>query len=365
MFLFIIIIGTLTYGIYNNSILLNDMYYYSQMKMEEYMGLYSYDDYEEDDIYKDDNPIMITESTDSGSDSGSDSDSDSGSNDSKSIEYFTENSILTVVVNDFISQLQQKCIGLYFELLKVFSLIENKWNTIVYNYAFLTCINKIFTRFWNKIRRFTCRYSIEPDESEWINNIVFYRIKNENCTFSYNIQEKYMMFSDDSLFGCIFGNHCFGDSIRTRTDQYIKHNREKKLTLKRFHSMPSYIFQQMEFIVMTKCIDEDKTTKYIVSLSSLPSNKLLMSKAKFMSIDYTHPLMNESIPLELPSEMMVAGNEILSSGFVLRALKHQSRSYVFDTDYIIKVVDGMVNMFELKYEDYIVLTDIGYCVKSH
>jgi hypothetical protein len=322
------------------------------MKHEEYMGIYSCDN---DDVCGEDSYIIIR----------TDSNEDHKEHDKTSIECFNENSILTSVMSDFnfIPQLQQKCIGIYFSLLKTYSYMEIEWKRLHSEYVFFGYINTGLTYVWKKFQRFTCTHSIEPDEKEWINNIVFYRTTTSNGSFSYNIEEKYMMFDNNLVMG---GNNV--DSIRSQTEYYIKENTERQRQLRqtqdKMKSMTSSIFQQIEFIVMSKCIDKDNKTKYIVSLSSIPSENLLTSKAKFMSIEYTHPLMSESIPLEIPGEMFIVKNEILSPGFVLRALKHQKISYVFDMDYSIKVLDGMMNMFEMKSTDHIVFTDTGYYVKS-
>lgn len=344
MYLFLLIIlGAVTYRIYKDPLLLNDMYYYWKMRLEEYMGIDSFED-----IYDEEPCIIFT----SGS-NDSDDNSKEGKEDTHptSIESLTETSILTVVVNDFIAEFQKKCISFYFELLKTYSYIEIEWKTMSSKNAFIGYINSAFIYIWSKIRRLTSTHLIEPDEKEWINNIVFYRTQNRDGSFSYNIDEKYMF---------VNGNTC----IRTQTEYYIQQNKERKAIIGKLKTMPSYIFQQLEFIVMTKYID-DNAAKYIVSLSNNPLDRLVLSNAKFMSIEYTHPLMSESIPLELPVEMFLAGNEILSAGFILRALKHQCMRYVFDLDYIIKVVDGMVNMFELKSSDHILLTQNGYLVKSN
>jgi len=340
---FLIIVSAITYGIYKDPMLLNDIYYYWRMRLEEYMGINSFED-----IYEDDTPIIITEDTDQ-------SDSDANNDDTYAIDYIAENSIITILTDEFISHFQQKCIGFYFELLKGYSYMEIQWNRLLSQNTMIGYIGNRLNAMWNKFRRFTCGYLIEPDKKEWINNIVFYRTKNyDGSSFSYNIDEKYMFIDSPN--------------IRNRMEYYIQENKERKEKLKNLQSNPSYIFQQLQFIVMSRCMDAcDNTTKYIVSLSSssMPSEKLILSKAKFMSIEYTHPFMSESIPLELPSEMLVAGNEILSAGFVLRALKHQRMSYVFDMDYSIKVIDGMVNMFQLKSTEYIVLTENGYSVRSY
>ncbi len=127
--------------------------------------------------------------------------------------------------------------------------------------------------------------------------------------------------------------------------------------------VPVGIIHVFEHIVIGKYTDDDDNVNYLVSRDKIPEspNK---SEARFISFEYTHPTMTETIPIELPSGMLIAGNVLFTSGFVLRVLRHQPRPFYFDMEYSIRVVDAMVNIFEVKNDECIVLTEHGYDVKK-
>ena len=87
---------------------------------------------------------------------------------------------------------------------------------------------------------------------------------------------------------------------------------------------------------------------------------LVPSKAKFLSIEYTHPLMKMGIVFELDKSVYFVGNQILSPTFVKSYLEYQSELYHFDMDYVLKIMDGDINSFELGFDKYVVLTENGY-----
>ena len=58
--------------------------------------------------------------------------------------------------------------------------------------------------------------------------------------------------------------------------------------------------------------------------------------------------MKETISINITEGMYRDNNEILSSTFVLWYLEHQELDYVFDDNYILKIMDGDINYIELK-----------------
>jgi len=84
------------------------------------------------------------------------------------------------------------------------------------------------------------------------------------------------------------------------------------------------------------------------------------SSAKFISIEYCHPTMQESVEIILDKEWFYAGNELFTPTFVLRALEHQSQKYYFDFNYKIKILDDSITLFEFGSESYVLLTPNGY-----
>jgi len=125
----------------------------------------------------------------------------------------------------------------------------------------------------------------------------------------------------------------------------------------------------MDSIIVIKYSDMF-TSQYAVThpqrVVTIPAE---LSTAYFLSIVYTHPLMNNVIYLNIDRTMFVVGNELLSPAFVLRSLHYQypihfldETLYCFDKDYIIKIIDHNVKFFEITSNQYIKITKDGYDV---
>ena len=100
----------------------------------------------------------------------------------------------------------------------------------------------------------------------------------------------------------------------------------------------------------------------IKDLSNLQLEDLQRSKIRFLSIEYTHPKMSHTIPLELHQEMLYVGNHLFSAAFVARMLHYVMgrNNFVFDMDYVIKIMDKDLKYFELTYCQYICLEKTEY-----
>ncbi len=92
--------------------------------------------------------------------------------------------------------------------------------------------------------------------------------------------------------------------------------------------------------------------------------KFVKTRRHLLSIEYTHPEMLESIPIELESAVYFTGNEILSQRFVLRCLQYQSNKYIFDNKYVLKIMDSKIKTFTLTASEYIVIGNTEYEKKS-
>lgn len=80
---------------------------------------------------------------------------------------------------------------------------------------------------------------------------------------------------------------------------------------------------------------------------------------KFLSIEYTHPEMSEGIVVNLDKGYWNIGNHILSNLFIKRWLEYQMLGYRYDNRYIIKILDGDVNVVELTWGKEVVLDEEG------
>ena len=81
------------------------------------------------------------------------------------------------------------------------------------------------------------------------------------------------------------------------------------------------------------------------------------SSVRFLSVEYRNPAMDGSISLNIDKGYYLEGNHLLSSAFVRRCLEYQCspKSYYFDMNYTLSVMDNEINMIELKSSQYVVL----------
>lgn len=84
------------------------------------------------------------------------------------------------------------------------------------------------------------------------------------------------------------------------------------------------------------------------------------SRKHFLSIEYTHPDMAKRIVIELDPAIYLVGNEILSSGFILRCLQYQPEKYVFDDRYVLSIMDSKIKMVTLTAGEYILIGRTEY-----
>ena len=84
-------------------------------------------------------------------------------------------------------------------------------------------------------------------------------------------------------------------------------------------------------------------------------NSELNLKSKILSIEYSHPDMNNSLEIQLDNSYYDYGNEILDSIFIKKYLSmtYNKNSYVFDNNYKIILIDGDVNILEFGNDSFI------------
>ncbi len=81
---------------------------------------------------------------------------------------------------------------------------------------------------------------------------------------------------------------------------------------------------------------------------------------QFLSIEYSHPELENKIPIELNSSVYLEGNEILSKQFVRRYLEYQSEPFVFDDNYKLILMDSRIKILELSSNQYVTIGKSGY-----
>ena len=86
------------------------------------------------------------------------------------------------------------------------------------------------------------------------------------------------------------------------------------------------------------------------------------ARTHFLSIEYRHPAMESTIVIELDPSLYLVGNEILSAGFIERYLEYQDVAFVFDTEYVLDIMDSKIKMLTLTSDQYVVLDKTEYRV---
>ena len=93
----------------------------------------------------------------------------------------------------------------------------------------------------------------------------------------------------------------------------------------------------------------------------IPITKNNLSGVKFLSVDYEHDNLEESIELAVDKRYFREGNSILSGAFVGRLLKKNGFSGTFDKNYTISMIDNAIKTVICRYMDFI---EIG-CDKKY
>lgn len=318
--------GVLAYTIYNMRGHWEDLFSYYEMKLDEYARLCTYDIYDlEPEESKAEPEVEVSP--------------------------FEDNAYTVSLLERAKQEIVQTMIGFYFDILSLYCSLEHRWiemtktNEVAYS---MHCIWKHFGRVWS---RATCSYLLEPDANIWVDNVSIYRVKHENGRFVYNINDSYAF---------IIHRGCEVAEFLSEMNRCITRNASRVVPN---NNVPVGIIDVMEHLIVGKYTDNDSKSYYIVCTKTVPDT-VCKSNVKFISVEYTHPSMTETIPLTIPHEMFVCGNILFTNAFVLRALFHQPTPFFFDMDYKIKIVDSNINIFELKSNECIVLKENAYDVQK-
>jgi hypothetical protein len=105
-----------------------------------------------------------------------------------------------------------------------------------------------------------------------------------------------------------------------------------------------------------------KNDNYQMSLSDTFDLRIPLCPVfyKFISVEYSHPLLDESLLLTIPSSEMVLDSQICSPEHILLLLqKQQHNNYVFDKYYTVYIIDNHLTLHTLAYDSALKLTDTG------
>jgi len=90
----------------------------------------------------------------------------------------------------------------------------------------------------------------------------------------------------------------------------------------------------------------------------------IQSNVYFLTVQYLHPKMTETIEIKIPESYYIVGNQLYSSIFVLRCLQYQSKMFVFDENYSLEILDNNITIFQLKSNEYISIEKDEYKISG-
>lgn len=197
---------------------------------------------------------------------------------------------------------------------------------------------------------FMINRKMEPNELHWFSTS-WLTLNNKSLTRYYNYNEEYANF-----FTKYFCNDLFEFYPGCQSGYAVKYLESISNDFIQRH--PNVLFP----LLVIKTLSITNRAFYIVRNASSQLAPFLYKKSctRFISIEYTHPEMVESIEIKLDDGFYISGNELFGPAFVMRLLEHQSSSYFFDTRYKIRILDSDCSMIDFGFETHLLLTSDGY-----
>ena len=252
------------------------------------------------------------------------------------------------------------CITCYDDYIQTFFIRAILWFSRIYNNVNTHCTslyNKnstckllydIIVLNIYKLYHFCISQKLEPNGVPWISTS-WIQYNKEKLTNIYSYNEYFDYFLMEII------------SSDLHTEEY------KQDYINKYFCKTCNLFEINQFnpIVLLKTENKEGEQAYISRRGNVEITDLSLEKSnvRFLSIEYIHPEMDESIELQLDKLWFIVGNELFNSTFILRTLNYQSCSYVFDEKYQIKIMDVNCNIFYFGEDTYMKITKDGYELK--
>jgi hypothetical protein len=237
------------------------------------------------------------------------------------------------------------CIFLYS---RIVTYISQQFNTLCKSNHTINVFAGSIGRIVGFVSNLVSNHSHEPDTTDWLNEsyVILAGSEGSGGPIEYLYDETYTL-----LENCIV------------LDPAIKENPICKKMANMYQSAVTNIIlspSKSEGLVILKYIDNYIFRKINRSTArprtiTVESIQFKQSLVKFLGVTYSHPKMTNKIDIEIPKSMCMVDNEILSPAFILRCLKYQSQSYVFDMNYEINIIDSNINSYKIRSHQYAVL----------
>jgi hypothetical protein len=115
-------------------------------------------------------------------------------------------------------------------------------------------------------------------------------------------------------------------------------------------------------IPLDRCKEEQSSAELPLDASSMKKSSMW-----FLSIEYTHPKLSKPIYLDIPRNVYMVGNVILSPTFVARYLAYNYGTGMFNVfypDYKLTIIDKNVEIITLHGNQCIKILEDGYMIRS-
>ena len=219
-----------------------------------------------------------------------------------------------------------------------------------YLYNNYDCIkNTVDTSSYNyeRIKAMYNAHRIEPFDNNWV--CISILLKNDETLFTGNQQiylENYQHIKP----------HTIPDVSKT---EYYNN------CLSYFGKMATSIAKSDNNVIetmVTMKLDDGTTNHSFNKSTDEPTYSNTRSKSSFLTVEYTHPKMQNRISIELEQDLYFTNNVILSPLFIKRYLEYHPEEFIFDEKYTINLMDDTINMITLTYSQSILLSEDSYTI---
>tara|TARA_B110000091_G_scaffold214222_1_gene266468 strand:+ start:3516 stop:4349 length:834 start_codon:yes stop_codon:yes gene_type:complete len=194
--------------------------------------------------------------------------------------------------------------------------------------------------FVNKIHSVYYKYQLEPPEHDWINHSILYNLQSNNHLIEFYDTIAYN--PNKNISKAIMSNKTTKFMKSTNNNNITSH---KNLFIMKFNQ--KYIFKT-----------SSEGMYHMHHLKFLPVSN------PFFSVEYVNLDTEQMFDIDLPKNIFIEGNEILSNVFIKRLFAYKSMdNYMnFTMNYIIRITDDNFNKVIIKPSQYIVLNKGSYAI---
>lgn len=214
-----------------------------------------------------------------------------------------------------------------------FDVVKNTVDTSSYNYE--------------RIKAMYNAHRIEPFDNNWV--CISILLKNDENLFIGN-KEIYLE------------NY---QHIKPHTTPDVSKTEYYNNCLSYFGKMATSIAKSDNNVIetmVTMKLDDGTTNHSFNKSTDEPTYSNTRSKSSFLTVEYTHPKMQNRISIELEQDLYFTNNVILSPLFIKRYLEYHPEEFIFDEKYTINLMDDTINMITLTYSQSILLSEDSYTI---